>query len=134
MEELVYFTRRSLGKAEGQAVVWVFKENCPKCGKGLMSKPRNEKTGKTKIRAKEYVCPECGYRVEKQEYEDTLTANIEYTCPKCKFEGEIMIPFKRKKVSFFDEEKLKKVAVDALVFECQKCREKIRIAKKMRGD
>ncbi|MBD3303717.1 hypothetical protein GF343_01105, partial [Candidatus Woesearchaeota archaeon] len=76
MEECVYFTRRNIDK--GKVVAWVFKEKCPKCGKALMGKPKDEKTGKVKIRAKEYVCPECGYTAEKGEYEDTLTVNIQY--------------------------------------------------------
>ena len=119
MEELVYFTKRSIG--EGYAKTWVFKEKCPKCKKAFMGKPRG-KDGKVKIRATEYVCPECEYTVPKKEYEESLTANISYTCPSCKFEGEIQIPFKRKKVK----------GVDSLVFNCEKCNEKILITKKMK--
>ena len=87
-----------------------------------MGKPKDEKTGKPKIRAKEYVCPECGHSEEKKEYEETLTAEIKYTCPKCGNEGEIEIPFKRKKID----------GTDALVFNCQQCNEKILITKKMK--
>ena len=121
MDECIYFTRRKVG--EGQAVAWVFKGNCPECKKGVMGKPRDEKTGAAKIRAKEYVCPECKYTVEKKEYEETLTANIEYTCPECKHEGEIEIPYKRKKFK----------GMDALVFECGKCSAKIPVTKKMKS-
>ena len=77
MEELIYFTRRTIGK--GQAQAWVYKGDCPKCGKGKMGKPVDEKTGKVKIRAKEYVCPECGNAEEKNAYEETLQCEIKYT-------------------------------------------------------
>ena len=128
--ECVYFTRRNIGK--GKAIAWVFKENCPKCKKALMGKPKDEKTGKIKIRAKEYVCPECGYTVEKGAYEDTLTVNVQYTCPKCSAEGEIQLPFKRKKIRVFDEEEQKKKSIDAIKFQCEKCGEDILITKKMK--
>ena len=59
MDELVYYTNRDLDNG-GEAVCWVRRGKCPKCGKGMMGKPRNPKTGKAKIRASEYVCPECG--------------------------------------------------------------------------
>ena len=114
-EECVYFTRRAVDK--GRIMCWVFKEKCPKCGKVEMSKPKDEKTGKIKIRAKEYVCPECGHTIEKTEYEDTLTANIEYTCPHCENKGETQIPFKRKTFE----------GAKALVFQCDKCKGKIPI-------
>lgn len=130
MDECVYFTQRSIGN--GHVKCWVFKEPCPKCGKALMSKPRDEKTGKPKIRAKEYQCSECGYTVPKEEYEETLTTNIKYTCPKCGFSGEIQIPFKRKKVKIFDEEKQKEITADSLRFKCSKCKENIDITKKIK--
>jgi predicted RNA-binding Zn-ribbon protein involved in translation (DUF1610 family) len=85
-----------------------------------MGKPVED--GKVKIRAKEYVCPECGHREEKVAYEEKLTASIAYTCPKCKHAGEIQIPFKRKSVD----------GTKALVFNCQKCSEKMLITKKMK--
>lgn len=130
MEECVYFTKRTT--AGGSVKAWVFKGECPKCGKGKMGKPRDAKTGKVKVRSTEYECPECGYNVPKQEYEDTLTANIEYVCPHCKHQGEIQVPFKRKKTKIFDEEEQKKVSVDAIIFECGKCKEKIYVTKKMK--
>ena len=52
MDECVYFTNRNIGK--GKIRAWVFRENCPKCNKGLMGKPRDSKTGKAKIRTEEY--------------------------------------------------------------------------------
>ena len=119
-EECVYLTNRYIGE-KGAIRCWVFRGMCPKCGKGLMGKPRDSK-GKVKIRAKEFICPACSYAVDKAAYESTLTANIVYTCPKCENESELQIPFRRKKVE----------GVDALVFSCQKCGEKIPITKKMK--
>jgi len=127
MDELVYFTKR----ADPKVRTWVYKGDCPECGKGKMGKPRGP-DGKVKIRAKEYVCPECGCTKEKQEYEETLTAEIAYTCPKCGNEGEAEIPFKRKRVQLLNEETGKKKAADALVFHCDKCEEKMLVTKKMK--
>lgn len=128
MEELVYFTNRIIGN--GSVKAWVYKELCPKCKKEKMGKPKEG--GKVKIRAKEYTCASCGYTVEKEAYEDTLKCQIKYVCPKCKFSGEAEVPFERKKLKVFDEEKQKKVTVDAVVFSCGKCNEKITITKKMK--
>jgi len=130
MDECVYFTRRNIDK--GNVVAWVFKEKCPKCGKAMMGKPKDEKTGKTKIRAKEYVCPACGHTVEKGAYEDTLTVSIQYTCPHCGNKGEAQESFKRKKVQVFDEEEQKKKSIDAVKFKCNKCEKDILITKKMK--
>lgn len=118
MDECVYFTRRAVGK--GFVMCWVFKEKCPKCGKAMMGKPVEK--GKVKIRAKEYICPACNHTVEKTEYEDTLTANIAYTCMHCSNKGETTIPFKRKTFE----------GAKALVFQCDKCKGKIPITKKMK--
>ncbi|MEM3370248.1 MAG: hypothetical protein QXW00_04285 [Candidatus Woesearchaeota archaeon] len=119
MEELVYYTDRQIGT--GSVRCWVFREKCPKCGKSLMGKPRDN-SGKVMIRAKEYVCQSCGFKMEKNAYEDTLTANIEYTCPSCGYKGEIQVPFKRKNVN----------GVQTLRFKCQKCNATIDITKKMK--
>ncbi len=121
MEECVYFTQRNLGET-GFAKTWVFRNPCVKCKKALMGKPHDPKTGKAQIRAKEYVCPSCKYTVEKQEYEDTLTANIEYTCPSCNKDGETQVPYKRKKVE----------GVESIQFECKSCKTKLNITKKMK--
>ncbi|HII72385.1 TPA: hypothetical protein HA265_06540 [Candidatus Woesearchaeota archaeon] len=121
MDECVYYTQRQVDSGEVRA--WVYRGDCPECGKAKMGKPRDDKTGKVKIRAKEYVCPECGYTAEKKEYEETLTCDIQYTCPACKNKGEISVPFKRKKFN----------GMDAVVFQCQKCKEKIPITKKMKS-
>ncbi len=122
MEECIYYTKRSIGT--GNATTWVFKEKCEKCGKALMAKPKDAKTGKSKIRAKEYVCESCGFTVPKPEYEETLTANIEYVCPHCSKSGEAQVPFKRKKVK----------GVESIVFECDSCGKKILITKKMKKE
>src|SRR3989338_2444452 len=130
-DECVYFTRRDLNN-NGKAIALVFKEKCPKCSKGMMGKPRDPKTGKPKIRAKEYTCPECNYTVEKEAYEDTLTANIQYTCSHCSNQGEVQVSFTRKKVRILDEEEMKKKTVDVLRFQCQKCKQNVDITKKMK--
>lgn len=132
MGELVYFTNRQLDGGKGFAKAWTYKGKCPKCGKATMGKPKDPKTGKTRIRAKEYVCPTCHYTVEQEAYEGILHCQIKYQCPKCSFTGEIEIPFQRKRVMLFDEETQKKKAADALQFECGKCKEKINITKKMK--
>lgn len=129
MNECVYFTRRSAG--EGRIIAWVLKNDCPKCKKSVMGKPKDEK-GKVKIRAKEYLCENCLYKVPLQEYEDSLTTNIQYVCSHCRHQGEIQIPFQRKKVKIFDEEEAKSKTVNVLRFQCQKCRQNIDITKKMK--
>ena len=129
-DECIYFTQRTIG--DGKAKTWVYKEKCPECGKALMGKPRDKKTGRPKIRANEYQCPECKYTVEKEEYELTLKAQIKYTCPHCKNEGESEIPFKRKKIQRFNEEKGKKETVEVLRTRCSKCGKDIDITKKMK--
>jgi len=121
MNECVYFTRRKIG--DGKAMAWVLKQDCPECGKAKMGKPVDEKTGKPKIRAKEYVCPECKHTVEKKEYEETLMCGINYTCPACKKDGSIEVPFVRKSFQ----------GVKAVVFKCEHCGEKIGITKKMKA-
>lgn len=131
MEELVYFTNRKI--KDGNAKAWVYKAMCPKCNKGLMGKPVDPKTKKPKIRAKEYVCPECNFTQEKEEYEDTLDCQIIYTCPECKHKGEAEVSFKRKRVMLFDVETQKKKAADAVIFNCDGCGEKIPITKKMKS-
>lgn len=130
-QECLYFTRRSLGN-EGQAIAWVKKVDCPECGKAKMGKPINEKTGRAKIRAKEYVCPECGHTEEKDAHEESCQLEVIYTCPKCSHEGEASIPFKRKKIKMDVPGKDKPVKADAFVFNCGKCSEQIAITKKLK--
>ncbi|MFP4568093.1 MAG: hypothetical protein ACLFN8_04050 [Candidatus Woesearchaeota archaeon] len=120
MDELVYFSRRNT--PEGRVRAWAFREECPKCKKALMTKPKDEKTGKPKIRAKEYICAECGHTVEATEYEDTLELCIDYVCGACNHEGKTKIPFKRKTY----------MGVKSFLFECEGCKIKIPITKKMK--
>ena len=118
MDEVVYFTQRSIGK--GEATVWVYKGKCPKCG-AIMGKPKDRK-GKVLIRAKQYVCPKCGFSAEKVVYEESLTANCLYTCPACGAKGETTAQFKRKKID----------GIDTLRFKCLKCSASIDVTKKMK--
>ena len=130
MDECVYFTNRVSDK--GKTRCWVIREKCTKCNKGLMSKPRDPKTGRIQIRAKEFKCSECNYTVAEQGYEDSLTANIQYTCQHCNHNGEIQVPFKRKKVKVFDEENMKSKMIESLRFQCQKCSKNIDITHKLK--
>ena len=99
---------------------WVFKNKCPKCGK-TMGKPVDPKTGKVKKRSDIYVC-ECGNTENVAEVNPTLTVNVDYRCPFCSHEGQTTTLFKRKSWQ----------GVPAFVFECEKCKEKIGITKKMK--
>lgn len=119
MEEVVYWTSRKVD--EGHVKAWAFKEMCPECHKALMSKPTG-KDGKVKIRATYYECSECGHTIDKKPYEDSLTCSIIYTCPYCKHKGEAQVPFKRKNFK----------GVKSIVFECDSCKEKIPVTKKMK--
>lgn len=120
MEELVYFTNRDVGS--GSARVWVFKKECPKCGRAKMGKPLKP-DGKPKMRAEEYACPACGHAVEKAEYEDTLTACAEITCPECGKDAELEAPFMRKNVE----------GVKTLRLICPHCSTKVDVTKKMKA-
>jgi predicted RNA-binding Zn-ribbon protein involved in translation (DUF1610 family) len=118
MDECLYFTRRTLNN-DGRVMAWVERKDCISCGKAKMGKPVDK--GKIKIRATEYICPACGASEEKKAHEESCTVKIIYTCPYCKNQGETTAPYKRKKFE----------GVDAVIFECQKCSEKIGITKKM---
>ena len=118
MDEVVYFTRRTL-EPKGRVMAWAPKKECPKCKKALMGKPVEK--GKVKIRATEYVCPECNYSEEKADHEKDLHVCAEYTCPHCDHEGIAEMPYKRKTFK----------GVKAFVFQCEECNEKIGITKRM---
>jgi len=118
MDECLYFSNRSIG--EGRATAWVYRKECPKCKKAKMGKPVEK--GKVKTRAVEYVCPECGFKEEKKEHEDSLTLEAQYTCPYCGKEGEGTTQYQRKKFK----------GVDAYLIECEHCGEKIPITKKLK--
>ena len=119
VDEYVYFTRRKIDG--GKVVAWVLRKECPKC-KTPMGKPVDPKTGKAKIRAKEYTCPKCGYTEEKKEHEATLELKIIYTCPHCGKSGEATTPCVRKTFQ----------GVPSYVFTCEHCKQKIGISKKMK--
>lgn len=130
MDECVYYTNRLLDK--GEITAWVFKDKCPKCQKALMAKPKDPKTGKVKTKASIYLCPACNNSIPKQEYEDTLTINVEYTCP-CGHKGELQTPFQWKKTKIQDSETGKKKSVDVIKFSCEKCKKELYIARKMKA-
>jgi len=120
MDDLVYFTRRALGD-KGHIMCWVYRKECPECGKALMGKPKKADGG-VKIRSPEYECPECGHKVEKAEYEATLTAEAKYTCPECSNEGEGEAPFKWKTIE----------GAKTVRFQCSKCEANLDVTKKMK--
>jgi len=120
MEELIYFTNRTLEGGKGKIKAWIYKKVCPKCGKAKMGKPVED--GQVKIRAKEYTCPSCGFTEEKKEHEESLTLEAKYLCPNCGKEGESTTIYKRK--SF--------MGVPAYVVECSNCKAKIPLTKKMK--
>lgn len=119
MEELVYFSNRSIDK--GTAKAWVYKKTCPKCKQARMGKPVEK--GKVKVRATEYVCPACGYTEDKKDHEPTLSVEVIYTCPFCMHKGEATTPYKRKTWN----------KVPAYVFECGSCKKSIGITKKLKA-
>lgn len=121
-EECFYFTNRQLGET-GEAMAWVYKPMCPKCKKAKLGKPVDEKTGKVKIRAKEYVCPACKSVFDKAKLDPTLTVEIKYTCPGCGNEGETTTEYKRKSFQ----------RAPSYVFTCQKCNVKLGLTKKLKG-
>src|SRR3989338_3269984 len=119
MEECLYFTNRLLDN-NGSVLAWVYRKICPKCRKAKMGKPVDK--GRIKMRADEYVCPACGYAEKKQEHEESLIMEAQYTCPKCGKEGEYSVPYIREKVK----------GIPAYVVECQYCRAKIPLTKKLK--
>jgi len=120
MEDIIYFTNRTLEEGKGKLKAWVYKKLCPKCQKAKMGKPVEK--GHVKIRAKEYVCPACNFTEEKAEHEESLTLEAKYLCPYCNKEGESTAPYTRK--SF--------MGVKAYIVECQHCKAKIPVTKKMK--
>lgn len=117
MDELVYLTDRDT--TGGPVRLWVFRKDCPKCGK-QMGKPKNAK-GKVKIRATEYVC-DCGHSESKAEYENSLVASAEYECSACGKTGEAEVPFKRKVIN----------GVQTIRLTCEKCGAHLDVTKKMK--
>jgi len=118
MDDLIYFTRRIIGT--GKAKAWVYKKECPECHKEKMGKPVEK--GHVKIRAKEYVCPGCGFVEEKAEHEGKLVLEVQYTCPHCEKEGVGTTEYKLKTFE----------GVKSYVVICEHCGGKIAITKKMK--
>ncbi len=114
MEECLYFTNR------GTIIAWVRRKQCPKCKNALMGKPVEK--GKVKTRAKEYVCPACGYGEDKEAYESSVKIEAQYTCPRCGKEGESTAEYRRRNFR----------GVPSYVVECVHCREKIHLTKKLK--
>ena len=119
VEECIYFTNRIIGS--GKAIAWVFRKECPKCRKGIMGKPL-KKDGKPDKKSDHYVCYSCNYQESNEQVESNLLINIEYKCPDCGNEGETTSEYKRKNFE----------GVPSYVFECQKCRKKIGLTKKLK--
>jgi predicted RNA-binding Zn-ribbon protein involved in translation (DUF1610 family) len=114
MEECLYFTNR------GYIIAWVYRKECPKCHNAKMGKP--VENGKVKTRAKEYICPACGYSEGQQEHEESLQLEATYTCPACGKEGESTAPYKRKTFK----------GVPSYVVECVYCGHKMPLTKKLK--
>ena len=121
MEDLIYFTNRTLEEGKGKIKAWVYKKLCPQCKKAKMGKPIED--GKVKIRAKEYKCPECNFTEEKVAHEESLNLDAKYLCPSCGKEGEGTAPYKRKNF----------MGVKAYVVECSNCKAKLPVTKKMKA-
>jgi len=113
LDEETYFVGHSIGC---QTILRYLEKENKKCGKVILVAPWMNLDKNT---------------MNEEEYEETLTACIKYECS-CGYKGEIEVPFKRKKVMRLDEEEGKKKAVEALVFECEKCKKKFYITKKMK--
>ena len=114
MQDCLYFTNREY------ILAWVYKKECPQCHKAQMGKPVEK--GKVKIRAKEYICPSCGYTQEQQAYEESLNLEAQYTCPSCHKKGESTAPYKRKVFQ----------GIPSYVVECQHCGTKMPLTKKLK--
>ncbi len=114
MDECLYFTNR------GDILAWVYRKLCPQCRKAKMGKPVIK--GEVKIKAREYVCPACGYTEEKEQHESALKLEAKYTCPECGKEGESTGEYKRKNYK----------GVPSYIVECQHCQAKIALTKKLK--
>ena len=86
-----------------------------------MGKPM-KKSGKVDKKADYYVCNVCGYQEGNEQVENSLVLNVKYKCPHCGFEGETTTDYKRKSFE----------GVQSYVFECQKCKKKIGLTKKLK--
>ena len=119
MEECIYFTNRIIGS--GRAMAWVFRKECPKCGKDVLRKPLS-KSGKPDKKSPVYACRSCHYEEKNEDVENSLVVNIEYKCPYCGNDGGASSKYERKSFE----------GVPSYIFECQKCKKKIGITKKLK--
>ena|SRR3989344_8652668 len=127
--ECVFFTRRTVGE-KGKIMAWVPRSQCQKCKQGVMGKPRDEKTGKVKIRAKEYVCSQCSLSMGEEAYEDTLQISIKYTCPHCGSQGTTQQPYLFKKTKIEDPESPgNKKTAKIIRFSCSACKKDLDLVK-----
>lgn len=121
MNEVYYHTIRATADG-GKIRAWAYKKVCPECNEGVLSKPVDEKTGKYKVRSKEYVCTKCGFECSKDEAEEGVELQAIYTCRACKKEGEYAGPYKRKSFQ----------GVPSYIVVCGHCGEKMPLTKKMK--
>ncbi|HIH05401.1 TPA: hypothetical protein HA372_02455 [Candidatus Woesearchaeota archaeon] len=119
MDGCFYFSNRIIG--EGKATAWVLRPQCSACKKGVLGKPI-KKNGKPDKKANYYECPECKHQETDESLSSTLVVSVGYVCPRCRHSGETTTPYQRKKFQ----------GVNAFVFQCQKCNEKIPITKKLK--
>ena len=119
MDECIYFTNRASEK--GKIMAWVLRPECPKCRKGLMGKPI-KKNGKVDKKADIYECPSCKYQESEEKVGEGMPLNVIYTCEHCGNQGETTTPYQRQSFQ----------GVQAYVFNCQKCNEKLAITKKLK--
>lgn len=120
MDDLLFFTNRVTDNMRIKA--WTYRPTCPKCRKGKMGKPVNEKTGKVSKKAEVYECPACHHEMPEAEIEKIAVVDVIFTCPFCRKSGQTKTPYVRKPWK----------GVPAYVFECTFCKEKIGITKKMK--
>ncbi len=119
IEECIYFTNRTIDS--GRAMAWVCRKQCPKCKKDVLKKP-STKSGKPDKKSPIYVCKSCRYEEKNEDVENDLMINVEYKCPYCGNEGETTSEYKRKSFE----------GVPSYVFECEKCKKKIGLTKKLK--
>ena len=121
MNEVYYHTIRAYPDG-GRVRAWAYRVKCPKCEEGTVGKPFDEKSGKYKIRSKDFVCNKCDYQTTKEEAEEMAELQAVYTCPHCGKEGEYSGPYKRKSFQ----------GVQSYIVVCEHCNEKIPLTKKMK--
>ena len=86
-----------------------------------MGKPQ-KKNGKFDKKSGHYDCYSCGYQETNEQVENNLVLNVEYKCPHCGNEGETTSDYQRKTFE----------SIPSYIFECQKCKKKIGITKKLK--